>query len=469
MEITATIKKDASKLITKDEKRFLGVPTGISGSHHALKALTTLKNQPGWVVSGSRIEEWRFLGFTKIEDQVYLYGPHLSGKALDEVLELSPEEGLPYLLKLVKALLTLQEKQIEMLSIQTDAVLFLDNGDVFFFPHSIMNKLKDSRSLAYRIGAFEAINHPYLKGEQKISFTIAALVYKQLTGNFSFMDPTVDGIRDKMRNMEATSPSLIRPNIRENIADVVMQGLGKTHGQALKEWANSLLSWIHSGPFREISTQENDLLLAKAREQEQKSQKAFRKKVFLEKNGRKIIIIAAAVLGASFLIGSFLKNALAPRVTKGFTPDQVVQAFYASINQLDHITMEDCVVEKAGKAEINEAIHLYVISKQTIAYEGKSYIVPADEWDSNGRPGLNPPFFAYGVTGLTIVQEKGEPAPVFLATYEKWSRNPDEPEAAGSRSPHMGWKVKDRLRLKQDKDDWVIFNINRMANVPINK
>jgi hypothetical protein len=450
----------------KDET-YLGIPTGIKGGHHALKALTSLKNEPGWIVKGNLIDEWRFIGFTRINGEVCLYGPYLKGTALDEVLELNPEQGLPYVKKLIEALLLLKERSFQLFSFETDSVLFLDDGGVFFFPRPIMSKIRNSRSENYRIQAYEIITHPYLNGEERACFTIAILLYRLLTDSFPFTDNSEDGVRAKIRNLDAISPYLVRPDLKKELSDAIMNTFNKSKSYNLEDWHRIVSSWIQDGIYREISSEERELLLSKAQEQREKTERTFRKKLFWEKNGRLILIIAALVVVGGFVIGSFVKNALAPRITKGFSPIQVVKAFYESINRLDHMTMEDCVIQKAGKAEINEVVHLYVIGKQTMAYEGKSYIVPADKWAEDGRPELLAPFFVYGTVDLEVTEERGAPEPVYTVTYEKWSRKISEEKPMESEKLYTGYKVKDRLFLKQNRGDWVIFQIDRLEFVPI--
>ncbi len=460
---------ERSQVISRNDLEYLGVPTGIRGSHHSLKMLTELKNEPGWMVGSGGVREWRFLGFTRMDDQVYVYGPHVSGKSLDEILDLGPEEGLPYMLRLVNALLLLQERDIAPFGIYSDGVLFPDSEEVLFLPPPILAKLKDSRSESYRIGAFEILNHPYLKREQSSSFTIAVLLYKMLTGRYAHADTTVDGVRAKMRNLEVVPAFLLEPALKEEISEFIMRAASKPESCGLKDWQHALSGWIQTGIFRTISDEEKNQLLERARDIEEKALKGLKKKLFFEKHGKRIAVSAIVVVAVGFLIGSFLKNALAPRVTKGFAPAQVVEAFYTASSALDHQTMEDCVVDGAGKGEINEAIHLYVIAKQAIAYEGKSYIVPADKWDSDGRPVVAAPSFVYGVAGLEVKQERGEPEPVFLAAYEKWTRETEETSLGSAAGPlSVGLKIKERLYLRQDKDDWVIYKIDRLESDIIN-
>jgi hypothetical protein len=132
--------------------------------------------------------------------------------------------------------------------------------------------------------------------------------------------------------------------------------------------------------------------------------------------------------------------------------------------------MEDCVVDKAGQGDITEAMNLYVISRVQMGYEGKANPMPADEWDKAGRPALPAGTSVYGVTDLQITEEAGEPDPVYLVSYEKWS--PDTSAEAGSDAGGgsdvatvgtLHRKIVDRVWLRRDKGDWVIYRLDRLS------
>ena len=171
------------------------------------------------------------------------------------------------------------------------------------------------------------------------------------------------------------------------------------------------------------------------------------------------------VVGA--LAGSLLKNILAPRQTRGFGPEQVVESFYLSMNDLNHTLMEDCVVEGAGKQTIREVVNIYVLSRVSLGYEGSSHIIGADTWDAQGRPELSPPQTVYGVTDLVVRQERGEPEPVFQVSYTKWVPEPGQDpgtnsagsteslDTAGPRFTSL--EITERVYLRLDRKDWVIY------------
>lgn len=454
--------------ISEEQVTRLGVPTGLEAGSFALTKVTAARNDPGWIVTDNRVTEWRFAGVTYLKGEPWLYGPMAEGRSLAAMLEQPPEAALAALLALARALALLEEREIPPFRLQSEAVIYLEDGGLLFLPPSIMALLKDSRPLDYRIRAFEAINHPYVLGKDGLSYTIAALAYRVLTGEFPFMDETEQGLRDRIRRLRVTPPHLARPEIRDEVSELVTRGLAKPASVSLGDWVAALQSWQKDGPFRSVPESERQALLARAEEHRQKAARSFRSTVFLEKNGRVILISVAALAVVAAVATSILRNVLAPRVTRGFTPEKVVEAFYKSIGPMDHATMEDCVIDGAGKAEINEAINLFVISRQTIAYEGKSYVIDAADWDAKGRKPVSAPSFVHGVTRLEITRERGEPQPVFVATYERYARA-FEDQTIETAPAANGRKVVDRLSLRQDKGDWVIFSIERLRTEPLPK
>jgi hypothetical protein len=212
---------------------------------------------------------------------------------------------------------------------------------------------------------------------------------------------------------------------------------------------------------------EREQILQRARKEEEKIGRAYRRKVFWQKHWKTVGIVAVAVVVVGGLAGSLLKNILAPRETRGFSPEQVVEAFYQSMNDLNHTLMEDCVVEGAGKQTIREVVNIYVLSRVSLGYEGRSHVIDADEWDAQGRPELSPPETVYGATDLVVLQERGEPEPVFQVSYTKWMPEPGQDpgaDSAGStglsemEGPRFtGLEITERVYLKLDRNDWVIY------------
>ena len=463
--------------------KYLAVRVGDTARGRALTRILALKAAPGWVVKGNEVRDWRFAGLAEKEGVPLLYGPHLSGKPLQAILDLPLRAALPSLSRLVRALSLLAERGVSRFALQTDAVIFEETDGVpvdavpvdgvLFLPPEIMREIRDLNSFALSRDTFESLNHPDLKGEALSSFSIAVLLYRISTGRFPFTGPNTEEIHEQARKLEVDAPAGIVPGLDPELSALVMAGLGRSGRAAvpLAEWSQMMDAWQKRELIRVLPPEEREKALHASDTRQQASGKSFRRRMFWEKNWKTIAVIAAAIAIAAVGAGSILKGVLAPRITRGYPPLKVVQTFYNSMSSLDHQAMQACVIGKAGQGEINEVTVLFVTSRVTQGYEGKSSILSADDWDRKGRPKLEGHSSLYGVTGLMVVQEQGEPLPIYRARYDKW--NPASPPDTGNTSvsnalPRSeGHRNVDRVWLKQDKGDWVIYKIDRLTEDPL--
>jgi hypothetical protein len=182
--------------------------------------------------------------------------------------------------------------------------------------------------------------------------------------------------------------------------------------------------------------------------------------VFWQRHWKTVLIAAAVVAAVGIFSGTILKNILKPRSTRGYTPAQVVETFYRSINSLDHERMQDCVTGRAGKELISQVINVFVISRVSQGYEGRSHLVPADEWERKGRPQLTPPDAVFGITDLAIAEEQSGREPRFLVSYTRWQPQPEDEKAAGPGS--VGLPAREMVYLRQKNAYWVIDRIEQL-------
>lgn len=468
----------------RDKETVLGVPIGIESNRFALTRFTALRSAPGWIVRDNEIQEWYVEGFYVSGGKNFLYGPYYEGFLLEELSSLAPEQALLYLIYLVEALLLLKKRGIPYDYLQTDSIYFLREGGVLFLPPTLMKKVLEARVLDYRLQVFENINHPDIAwGEKKLSYGLAALIYRILTGEFPFQAETSEEVHHRMRYFKLPPPTRIKPDLKEEISGLLLGCLTQERRSLppLEEWRRNLKDWRRDGIFRNVLDSEKDTIRQQGTLKLKRSLRSYRQRIFWLKHWKRSAVILILLLIAGGVCASFLKNLLAPRATRGYSPRQVVETFYLSINKLDHALMEDCVIGAAGKGIIKEVIQVYVTSRITMGYEGKSHLIPADQWDQMGRPVLAPPQTVFGITDLDIKQSSGEP-PSFKATYQKWvpaaveelSDSPpagELPQKTGERgpqqSPHpsvQSFQITEELFLKQHKGDWVIYRIDRPAS-----
>ena len=463
--------------ITLREKTYLCIPARISGNRFVLTRFAASKASPGWLVKGYEIQEWKVTGFSELEGRILLYGPYHEGVYLKDILTYRPEQALSYLLRLVEALSRLPGAGIPFFRLQTDSVYFLRSGGVLFFPPETMKIVRETSPLEHRLAVFESINHPDLPedSEDQLSFSLSALLYKILNGDFPFQADTEEEIHNIMRHLRIPPLSLKIPELKNEAADTIDRCLGKDREKCLSldEWRASITLWKQEGIFKSAADSEKkDIMQQEWEKRQKRAVLSYRRTVFLQKYTRTLVLTLIALILAGAAAGSMLKNILKPRSTSGYPPLKVVETFYRSINSLEVERMEDCTAGKAGKQTINEVIRVLVLSRVSMGYEGKSHLLPADLWEQRGRPVLEPPETVFGIIGLEIKTEAMEPWPVFLASYEKWMPGaPDETEsfAPGPAPTYLGFLITERLTLKKIKKYWLITEIERLQFEPLRR
>ena len=442
----------------------LAVPVGMSRSEFVLMKLAQLRKLPAEIIRDGEMAEWRFDGVMKHEGRLYLHGPYLGGIFLEEAIQKSFPAALPYLSRLIRALVALERRGRILEFLQTDSVYFLEDGGVLFFPPSLMRELRSMHPEAYKLRVFEMINHPDIENpRESLSFSVAALLYRVILGRYPFEADSEEEVHNLVRHARLLPLSLNEPGFREDLARQILSGLkrGQEPAPSLEQWQEIMEQAKQEGLYRDITETEREQIQRRAVQEQQKIGQAYRRKVFWQKHWKTVIIAAAAIVVAGALTGSLLKTILAPRETRGFAPRQVVEAYYQGMNELNHTVMEDCVVDGAGKQTIREVVNIYVLSRVSLGYEGRSHIIPADAWDAQGRPELTASDTVYGITDLEIEQERGEPEPVFRVRYTKWVPEPEEEsqlDLSEAEGPGFtSFEISERVYLRLDRKDWVIY------------
>lgn len=450
----------------------LAVSLGTATRGAALTRILALRASPGWITGRSlEVREWRYGGVVERDGMVYLVGPHVPGVSLHKVLAMPPAQSLPLMARLVRALLVLSERGAGWFPLQSDSVVFTDQDAILFLPPGVDRELRDLRPFEANRETYECLNHPDLRGPARAAFSVAAGLFRIITGRFPFWGADAGDLHEQVRNLQIQPPASLVPGLEQEVSDMIMAGLGRgTRGTvSLAELGDGLPRWQGRDLVRPLSEGLRQSALATAGAHEASAERSFRRRRFWRRNWRVAAVIAAVTVILGAVGGTMLKNILAPRVTHGYPPRSVVETFYASMNTMDHAAMQACVVGRAGRGEIDEATTLYVTSRVTQGYEGRSNIISASEWDKSGRPPLASPTRLYGVTGLSVTEEQGLPSPVYLVKYDKWNpATPAETDSSADMVPRSeGHAVTDRVWMKTDRGDWVIYQIERLESIEL--
>lgn len=451
----------------EDGRALLSFPTGIAGNKHYLRIFADQKDKPGYIIRGKSLEEWKFEGLKKRQGTYHLVGPYLEGQTLESFLQNPIEDVLPRIAQLLDAWALIEEQQRPLFELETDLIFFLKDGGILLLPVEIFKNIQGANATGKRLSTYAAFNHPFLEDQVGCSFSLAALLYKVFSGGFPFLNDSHDKIKDRMELGTIPAPHFLRPELKTEVSEALAKVLRNKKDASLSfaEWKVKLLEWQENGVEEELSESTRSISKAEAEKKVASIHKVHQRKLFVKKN--KGILIGAA--GVAFVVLVIIYHTLSvwlkPRVTKGFTAPQVVNAFYHSINRMDFITMEDAAINDAGDPEIGEASHMQVMSKMNQAYQMNDDIVHAGAWEKKGMPEVREGQVIYGITNL-IITELGSPEkPVFQVTFDKWTPGPDKskphsnpPQILNNRTPTIHV-----VHLSKDGEDWVIHQIDRQS------
>ena len=423
----------------------------------ALAKRSALQQSDGWIVHGEEVRPWRFGSYVRRGESLLVAGPWVEGELLVSALQRDPAGALAAVTRVAGALARLAHESQADHPLQLNGIHLLADGGVLIFPPTVIRQLTETHSPGATLAAAERVNHPDLTGEQRWSVMLAILSYRAITGEYPFPAQREDDLRNQMRRLDVVPAHMLAPGCSGELSAFIGRALRPQRQEsrpALAEWPAMLARAREEAAPVDAPVAER--LQTEAAALRQRYAQSFRRRVFLQRNLRTMVVAAVIVAAVGGVLGSIVANQFKPRSTHGYTPRQVVEAFYAGIGALDHATMEDAVVGDAGKALINEAVNLFVVSRVAQGYEGRSHIVNAADWEAAGQPELPPDRSLYGPTELDIVAEQGAPQPVFRVSYLMWRLGgADGNDPPGT--PQQGIPTSERVFLRQDKDDWVIF------------
>ncbi len=453
--------------IKEDKNLYCGFNLNFNADDASFRNLLELKKYPGYILKDDSIEEWRFTGILHKEN-LYLYGPHFEGTSLSEVISLNSEEGLNYIYRLVSALNELENKRGVAIPIQLDAIYFLKDGSILFLPYKVMELLRESLDEEYKIGNYFIVNHPYITEDRiQNSYSIGVILYRILSGEFPFSGKTEEELNKKIRIGNVLQPVLnnfyLNNEISDNLLFFFMEK--KWTSVSISEWFEIIGNYIKEGVIRKIDNVEEKDLMKLQGKYRKRLDHIYGRSVFLEKNRLNIIIISIVLAVVILLVFSFKKIIFNIRITKGFISSKVVELFYESMNNLDSPAMQDCVINNAGKKEIDEVSTLYVITKQSAAYGEKNYF-SAEKWAADGKNKLMPPLYIYGITDLIISNEiENSSNAIYSVYYQKWE--PVFGENKKIELDYHGFNENDKLFLIKKHGYWLITKIDRIEKIPL--
>jgi hypothetical protein len=323
---------------------------------------------------------------------------------------------------------------------------------------------------------------------------------------FSGRDP--ERLHQDMREGVFLPLGLAAPGLEPRIADLVDRAIaGLKDRQAPRPSPDELARLLEppagsaegvrspASFFRDLDTREREKLREERERYEKKRNLTVGTRRFVARNTAILTGIAAALAIVIVFMNSMAASRRSLPTTAGMDSREVVETYYDAFGELDHTLMEACVINKAGKGDIDMITRFFVTSRVRQAYEFSSVTVSARDWFAAGAPPTT--LQIIGVTDLDITRlagnEDGDETR-YRAEYIIWlPGTPDDEDSGGIVAvpgpapepapesapdgglgtpggtafsaeefiPPRGYPLIDELTLIRHKGNWRISNIDR--------
>ncbi len=456
MDYEITYLSDGLAELTGPEGTKTGIASSLSSRVFRSVDIGRLQSGRGWILDLSGgMTPWNLEGILEDQGQMVFFGPPVKGKtARPENLETQD------LILLGRIMILAGEKNLPVQGFFSRGWMILEDRRVLLLPPELMDFIRRNQTEEVKESCWAPFNHPDRQGLEGLSFSLAVLTYRYLTGENPYSAPG-DELAEEIRTQPVIPPLFRAPGLKKEFSEFVVANLDpREKPPGLVSWRPYLDQWEKDEIFVPLKEEEKEAL------EKQRAELESRRKTRIELKGfwrRKRTIILTAFIIAGILIAFLtapVKEALAPPETMGMSPDEVVEAYYGSFKTLNQELMEDCIDKKAGRQDLKEVMNLFVTTRVRQGYEGSTGFMSAQEWTDRGRPLPDPGITVYGITNSQITRLEETR---YQIVYEKWYPEVPEEENQSIEGVYpRGFRVRDTAVLEQQKKgNWLIVSLNR--------
>lgn len=447
------------KRILLKDKPVLSLDTGFAADSLEGLRLVKASRGSGWIFHEGALRPWTTKGVLQEDRRLVVWGD------ADEIPDgtdpgpwpLTGTEGREFVEALVTAWTARAAVSEPMPPFSSAAVLpwKVAGRWAFVFPPSDLRGVLDSlQPLSERL-PWEHFRHPELTGAAHWAFASAALGVHATSGSLPWVQDDEEHLRQELRELKRTFqdaelPEGPDPTTLRLWSDSLTGRLGAKPESRWKAWVTEPHSWNSASADPGAAQRRTGAL---GRRQRRRSGAAFWR--------RKGTLITAGAVAAGvvlLIVGSVVWGAIKPDPTDTWSPSQVVHGYYAAVEDQDADLLRKITRFEASKSpalaqDQEEATNLFVIRQVRTAYERKSPVLHAEDWEKAGKPPVTVGQMLYGLAGLEI----GEDGPVWVARYRKWVSEGDG--ETGFRA--VGTEITDRLTLVKTDRGWKVSSLDR--------
>jgi hypothetical protein len=505
-------------------RRRLGFDTGLSPQAFAQAKLAQFITQEGHIVfPNGGIKAWQPGGVMERNGSMVIWGPDFKGERLDRLLAPGGDGGgLDRALEALRCWVRAYPHLPGGSLWPTGVFVALEPGmpegnaeaypagSVFFPPERLRCRCVQAEGEESWLDGGESLVSMDLGGEAGAVFTAAAMLYRifaaaaqgerdprEVPGALPFSSRDPDLLHQDIREGVFLPLELAAPGLDPGAAELVDRAIAGIKGKSLgprpslEELAELLGPPADTGAaegprgiaffFHELGKAELEKLREDRDHYEKKRKLTVKTRRFVIRNTAIIVGSAAALLIVLLFVNSMIASRRDLPTTAGMESRQVVKTYYGAFGTMDHTLMDACVINRAGKGDIDMVTRYFVTSRVRQAYEYNSAVfISAQDWFAAGSPPTTAQIF--GVTDLGITRLGGtefDDEMRYRVEYIIWvpgsmgdEGNDDggiiaEPGAGAAPVedfiPPRGYAFTDDLTLIRRKGNWRISAIDRKS------
>lgn len=385
-------------------KKFIGLETGFTSKSLNRTEFSDIRKSNSYIIINGEIEEFNFPEISEHGGKVVIYNEE------NPFIDFTPllNNSLESIEKLISTLIILKNRGLGIDEFSTNLFYKDINGNPIILSPTIVSFLNSRRSFNNSGDTLVKYKSPALSGSESITFAIGVLLYEVITGEYPYNFDSHEELRDNIRRGAIIKPHWVKKNINRELSGFIEDLLTGNCDLTLEDI------------LKKVEALKNSLETDSFSSEDSKAYKRFLFKEKLRKNSIKyrglLIGAAVALVVVGSFVGTMINNALKPPATAGFTPEQVIEAHFSSIQTLDTGLFDDTRKKSVKKRVATELSSIFVTVQMRGQYEGvKAHYTP-QEWN-NLPEDEKKHAFVYGINGLELVAISNME---FKVNYEKW-------------------------------------------------
>lgn len=404
-------------VISENNKEYIGLKTGLTVKGTTRSQFSELRKEKGYILKDSGLTEFSLPELETINGKIVIYSKDINW-GLKPLF--NGDKDLGSLIDIIRFLIILKDNNIEIENYSANLIYRSEENELFILPPKMINFLNERTSLSAKEANVSKYNHPDLTDDESIMYSLGILLYINTTGYYPIDYKSVEDLRDKMRRRRLIDAQWRTPDLSNRVYNLINVLLYQDKSINLEYCLNELRIIEKEGIKREIENL--DRIQDKLNKKIESFIKMDNRRTFLIKNKMRIIIVSTifSILAAFF--GTIIYNSLQPPSTAGYTQQQIVDAYFESLQNVNTTLIEEVLGDDARKSDEREIANMHV----SLAVSGGMFVEEKfkspQDWLllSDEEKSINQ------VYGVIVNQIEKIEENSFRVKYEKWYSNPGE-------------------------------------------